>query len=123
MDSSGNLYGTTYGCGANNVGMVWQLSPGGTETILYQFDGVNTGETYAGVVRSRARTNPVGSLRAAARTVSSSMLMNSRLPQDFPLVRSQQEPRDDAPFSSAFYLTSPSGAKNCLSPHLCILVK
>jgi uncharacterized repeat protein (TIGR03803 family) len=66
MDSSGNLYGTTYGCGANNEGMVWQLSRGGTETILYQFDGVNTGETYAGVVRSRARTNPVGSLRAAA---------------------------------------------------------
>ena len=27
LDSSGNLYGTTYDCGANGSGTVWQLSP------------------------------------------------------------------------------------------------
>ena len=27
LDSSGNLYGTTYDCGANGYGTVWQLSP------------------------------------------------------------------------------------------------
>ena len=35
---------------------------------------------------------------------------------------SHQEPRDDALFSSAFYLTAPSGAKYGLSPLVCILV-
>jgi uncharacterized repeat protein (TIGR03803 family) len=27
LDASGNLYGTTYNCGTNNSGTVWQLSP------------------------------------------------------------------------------------------------
>jgi uncharacterized repeat protein (TIGR03803 family) len=40
-DSNGNLYGTTNFGGASNVGAVFKLSPGGTETVLYSF---NTGE-------------------------------------------------------------------------------
>src|SRR5919197_6327784 len=34
-DSSGNLYGTTFSGGGN--GVVFKLSPGGTETVLYSF--------------------------------------------------------------------------------------
>jgi uncharacterized repeat protein (TIGR03803 family) len=41
MDSAGNLYGTSFSCGANSYGAVFKLSPtlGGswTETVLYNF--------------------------------------------------------------------------------------
>ncbi|HEY4846907.1 MAG TPA: choice-of-anchor tandem repeat GloVer-containing protein, partial [Methylocella sp.] len=36
-DSSGNLYGTTIQGGASNTGVVFKLSPGGTETVLHSF--------------------------------------------------------------------------------------
>ena len=39
MDSSGNLYGTATGGGANGVGAVFKLSAGGTETLLHAFAG------------------------------------------------------------------------------------
>ena len=45
MDSAGNLYGTTYGGGKNNVGTVFELSPVGEGTynfsILHSFVGGN----------------------------------------------------------------------------------
>src|SRR6202142_2031322 len=37
MDSAGNLYGTTAYGGAKTEGIVFELSPGGTETVLYSF--------------------------------------------------------------------------------------
>ena len=44
-DSSGNLYGTTFQGGASGFGVVFKLSPGGTETVLHSFtrfgDGTN----------------------------------------------------------------------------------
>jgi uncharacterized repeat protein (TIGR03803 family) len=36
-DSSGNLYGTTQFGGATGNGVVFKLTPGGTETVLYSF--------------------------------------------------------------------------------------
>src|SRR5580700_9716074 len=61
FDHQGNLYGTTYGGGANNYGTVYALSPsanGWSETILYSFcslpscaDGVNP---WGGVILDRA---------------------------------------------------------------------
>ena len=37
LDTSGNLYGTTYNGGANGKGMVFKVSASGTEAVLYSF--------------------------------------------------------------------------------------
>ena len=42
-DSEGNLYGTTFDGGANGMGTVFKLSPGGQETILHNFAGGTDG--------------------------------------------------------------------------------
>ncbi|MGQ0446475.1 MAG: choice-of-anchor tandem repeat GloVer-containing protein [Beijerinckiaceae bacterium] len=42
-DSSGDLYGTAFGGGLSNSGVVFKLSPGGTETVLYSFRGGTDG--------------------------------------------------------------------------------
>ncbi len=45
FDSAGNLYGTTSAGGVYSAGIVFELSPNGTETVLYNFgngtDGMN----------------------------------------------------------------------------------
>src|ERR1700730_2097295 len=51
---AGNLYGTTEFGGASGQGVVFKLSPGGTETVLYSFTGGNDG----------AFPNDIGSLVA-----------------------------------------------------------
>jgi uncharacterized repeat protein (TIGR03803 family) len=46
FDASGNLYGTTYYDGANNLGSVYELSPGRRhwkERVLYSFAGGSDG--------------------------------------------------------------------------------
>jgi len=40
--SDGNFYGTTYGGGTNNQGTIFNISPQGTLTTLYQFGGLPT---------------------------------------------------------------------------------
>ena len=37
MDANGNLYGTTFSGGAQNVGTVFRLNPGRKETVLNSF--------------------------------------------------------------------------------------
>jgi uncharacterized repeat protein (TIGR03803 family) len=39
IDSSGNLYGTTYSGGASNFGVVFKVDSSGTESVLYSFEG------------------------------------------------------------------------------------
>jgi len=46
MDSSGNIYGSTFIGGTDNFGVVYELSPSGgtwSETILYSFEGSDDG--------------------------------------------------------------------------------
>jgi uncharacterized repeat protein (TIGR03803 family) len=53
LDAHGNLYGTTSFGGANNVGVVYELSPsssGWTQTVLYTFQGLTDGENPLGGV-------------------------------------------------------------------------
>ena len=50
-DGNGNLYGTTWGGGASNEGVVFKVSPKGEETVLYSFTGGADGANpYAGVI-------------------------------------------------------------------------
>lgn len=54
FDKAGNLYGTTVGGGAHNLGVVFELTPtanGWSESVLYSFAGGNDGANpYAGLV-------------------------------------------------------------------------
>src|SRR3984893_1833366 len=49
-DRAGNLYGTTTYGGASGIGVVFKLSPSGTETVLHSFTGGGSG----GLVADRA---------------------------------------------------------------------
>jgi uncharacterized repeat protein (TIGR03803 family) len=44
MDETGNLYGTTPGCGASNAGTVFKLTKNGKETLLHNFAGPDGAE-------------------------------------------------------------------------------
>jgi uncharacterized repeat protein (TIGR03803 family) len=46
LGSDGNLYGTTEGGGASGYGIVFKVTPGGTETILYSFAGGSSDGKY-----------------------------------------------------------------------------
>jgi uncharacterized repeat protein (TIGR03803 family) len=55
LDSSGNLYGTTFRGGALDSGSVYQIDPAGNETILYSFNCYPDGcWPYVGVTRDSA---------------------------------------------------------------------
>jgi uncharacterized repeat protein (TIGR03803 family) len=41
MDPEGNFWGTTYVGGANNLGTVYKITPGGTLTTLHSFNGTD----------------------------------------------------------------------------------
>jgi uncharacterized repeat protein (TIGR03803 family) len=56
LDHAGNLYGTTSGGGASNLGTVYMLDSTGEETVLYSFAETPDGNfPKAGVVRDPAR--------------------------------------------------------------------
>ena len=51
LDTTGNLYGTTYYGGAHSYGTVFELTPSGTEKILWSFrNGTDGANPIAGVV-------------------------------------------------------------------------
>ena len=65
-DPKGNLYGVTYGCGANGDGALYELSAGGTLSLLYSFGG------------SDSSSNPIGEvLRTAKGTLFGTTLTPS----------------------------------------------
>ena len=47
LGTDGNFYGTTPYEGANNNGVVFKITPAGTYTVLYAFDGTNGSAPYA----------------------------------------------------------------------------
>jgi uncharacterized repeat protein (TIGR03803 family) len=69
FDSVGNLYGTTYGGGANGYGVVFELSPAGaswTETVLYNFIGGAAGFSPIGGLIRDAGGNLYGTTQYSA---------------------------------------------------------
>jgi len=50
-DTLGNLYGTTSNGGAHGVGTVFQVTPAGTETVLYSFGYVDGANPSGGLIR------------------------------------------------------------------------
>jgi len=63
FDKSGNLYGTTYYAGANDVGTVYKLTPNGsswTESVLYSFKGGSDGDSPISTLVSDGQGNMYG---------------------------------------------------------------
>jgi len=63
FDKSGNLYGTTYYAGANDVGTVYKLTRSGgawTETVLYSFKGDTDGSSPISTLASDTKGNLYG---------------------------------------------------------------
>ncbi|HEX3449922.1 MAG TPA: choice-of-anchor tandem repeat GloVer-containing protein [Isosphaeraceae bacterium] len=63
FDKSGNLYGTTYYAGANDVGTVYELTNHNgswTETVLYSFKGGSDGDSPISTLVIDARGNLYG---------------------------------------------------------------
>ena len=62
QDAAGNLYGTTVEGGADGAcsffnrtcGVVFKVSPSGTETVLYRFTGADGGVPFAGLIQDKA---------------------------------------------------------------------
>jgi uncharacterized repeat protein (TIGR03803 family) len=50
IDKSGNLYGTTMGCGSGGLGTVWKVTKNGRESVLHSFAGSDGGKPWAGVI-------------------------------------------------------------------------
>jgi|SRR5208282_1628764 uncharacterized repeat protein (TIGR03803 family) len=52
VDTLGNMYGATAGCGTSNLGVVWKVNKKGTETVLHNFAGGSSDGEYplAGVI-------------------------------------------------------------------------
>jgi uncharacterized repeat protein (TIGR03803 family) len=50
-DAAGNLYGTTLNGGADGSGVVFKLSPTGTETLLHTFTGPDGARPSAGLIK------------------------------------------------------------------------
>jgi uncharacterized repeat protein (TIGR03803 family) len=46
---AGELYGTTYGGGANNRGTVFKITPTGAEQVVFNFKGSDGSEPVAGL--------------------------------------------------------------------------
>jgi uncharacterized repeat protein (TIGR03803 family) len=72
MDAKGNLYGTTFGGGANSLGVIFELSPGSggiSETVLYNFTGGEDGAQPQAPVWMDSKGNLYGTTWSGSGTV------------------------------------------------------
>jgi uncharacterized repeat protein (TIGR03803 family) len=53
-DKAGNIYGTTFGGGANGAGVIFKLTKSGTESVLYAFTGGSDGDEPMGIIADGA---------------------------------------------------------------------
>ena len=63
MDAQGDLFGTTFYGGIENNGIIFELTAGGVEKVLYKFKGVKKGDgawPYAGLVLDESTGNLFG---------------------------------------------------------------
>src|SRR5579862_7839525 len=79
MDSQGNLYGTTlYGgstaCGATGCGVVFKVTPTGTESVLYYFEGGTDGFYTRGTLVRDSQGNLYGTVYKISPTVTETIL-------------------------------------------------
>jgi uncharacterized repeat protein (TIGR03803 family) len=61
LDKQGNLYGTTYAGGKYGFGTIFKLTPGGQETVLYNFSGIPNAGNPVGRLLMDAQGNLFGS--------------------------------------------------------------
>ncbi len=60
-DTAGNMYGATFSGGSHNLGAVFQVTPTGSETVVYSFSGGADGShPIAGLVRDAKTGNLYG---------------------------------------------------------------
>jgi uncharacterized repeat protein (TIGR03803 family) len=64
MDSAGNLYGTTFAGGASGTGVVFKVTKGGEETVLYSFGGGTDGANPVAGVTLGSKGNLFGTTSA-----------------------------------------------------------
>ncbi len=50
--TNGDLYGTTYQGGANNLGTIFKITPAGVFTSLHSFDATEGATPYAGLIQA-----------------------------------------------------------------------
>ncbi len=67
IDSAGNLYGTSIGNGTHRRGTVYQVSPGGTLSVLYNFTGAPDGAGPASSLFRDAAGNLYGTTQEGGR--------------------------------------------------------
>jgi len=61
LDTAGNMYGTTFSGGVNNLGAVFKVTPTGTESVIYSFAGGSDGtHPVGGLVRDSMTGNLYG---------------------------------------------------------------
>jgi uncharacterized repeat protein (TIGR03803 family) len=54
QDGSGNFYGTTEVGGTHDLGVVYELDSGGTETVLHSFNGADGANPFGTLIRDRS---------------------------------------------------------------------
>ena len=69
LDSAGNLYGTAYSGGTQRAGVVFKLTPRGTESVLHDFGAFGDGSSPTGNLTRDASGNLYGTTGGASGTV------------------------------------------------------